>query len=403
MVAERTWWDDARFGLFVHYGPSALLEREEWVMHREHIPVVEYEQLASRFEARNWDPAAQARLAKAAGMKYGILISRHHDGFCLWDSDTTDFKSTKSAAGRDLVREWLDAFRAEGLHTGLYYSLLDWRQAAYWSGPEHDPGGWEQFLQMVHAQVRELCTRYGTIEVMWYDGFWPWPAQTWRATELNAMVRELQPGILINDRSGQPEDFATPEQQISVLAPRGRWETCMTLNDHWGWHAGDSNWKSVGTLVRQLVQCAAGGGNYLLNIGPRPDGSVPPENVEQLEGVGRWVAANGESIYGSIRSHVMGHSYGMVTCRPDRLYLHCFAWPRDGRIRMGHLANRATGARLLASGKRLELEQQGDVITVSGLPEEAPDRVNTVIEVEVEGIPAVTPGGSLFWRGQARF
>jgi alpha-L-fucosidase len=400
--ADFSWWDDARYGLFVHWGVMSLPERGDWVMHREHIPVAEYERLGERFTAARWDPAAQAALARRAGMRYAVLVTRHHDGFCLWDTATTGFKATDTPAGRDLVAEWVDAFRAEGLRVGLYYSLLDWRVPAYWRGSHHDPDGWAAFREMVHAQVRELLTGYGAVSVLWYDGFWPWPGDAWGAAELAAMARDLQPGILINDRSGVPGDFSTPEQAISVLPPFGRWEACMTTAAYWGWHAGDHQWKTPAEIVRSLVACAAGGGNLLLNVGPDPEGAMPVPAAELLEAVGAWLAANGASIYGTIRSPLLATGFGAVTARPGHLYLHCLVWPADGEIRLGWVANRASAARLLA-GDELAVRQDADVVTVSGLPKAAPDRLDTVIDIVLDGGPDAVPGGYVWWGEPAQY
>jgi alpha-L-fucosidase len=402
-VSDAPWWDDARYGLFVHWGVMSLPARGDWVMQREHIPVAEYERLAERFTAEAWDPTGQARLARRAGMRYGVLVTRHHDGFCLWDTATDHFKATNTPAARDLVAEWVDAFRAEGLRTGLYYSLLDWRAEAYWRGPSADPGGWTAFKQHVHDQLRELLSGYGEIATLWYDGFWPHSGEAWGSLELEAMARELQPGILVNDRSGIPGDFSTPEQAISVLPPFGRWEACMTTNDTWGWHATDDHWKSAADIVRALAVCSSGGGNLLLNVGPKGDGSLPAPAVDRLAAVGEWLAANGASIYGTTRSPWLAHAYGVMTCKPSRLYLHCFSWPAEGEIRLGFLDSRAVGARLLAGGDSLDFDQQDDVLTVKGLPRSAPDACDTVIEVDLETGPVARPGSYVFWAGEARY
>ena len=402
-MTDAPWWDDARYGLFVHWGVMSLPARGDWVMQREHIPVGEYERLGEELTADAWDPAEQAALARRAGMRYGVLVTRHHDGFCLWDTATDDFKATNTPAGRDLVAEWVDAFRAAGLRTGLYYSLLDWRAEAYWRGPLADPEGWAAFREHVHAQVHELLTGYGDIATLWYDGFWPHSGEAWGSLELEAMARRLQPGILVNDRSGIPGDFSTPEQSIGVLPPFGRWEACMTTNDTWGWHATDRHWKSPQQIVRALAVCASGAGNLLLNVGPKGDGSLPAPAVDLLETVGEWLRANGASVYGTTRSFWLAHAYGVLTCKPSRLYLHCFSWPADGEIRLGFLDSRATAARLLADGEQLDVDQRDDVLTVRGLPATAPDALDTVIEVELDGGPAALPGSYVFWAGEARY
>jgi len=402
-VTDAPWWDDARYGLFVHWGVMSLPARGDWIMQREHIPVAEYERLGERLTAEAWDPAAQAELARRAGMRYGVLVTRHHDGFCLWDTETDHFKATNTPAGRDLVAEWVDAFRAAGLRTGLYYSLLDWRAEAYWRGPYGDPEGWAAFREHVHAQLSELLTGYGEIATLWYDGFWPHSGEAWGSLELEAMARELQPGILVNDRSGIPGDFSTPEQSISVLPPFGRWEACMTTNDTWGWHATDHHWKSPQHIVRALAVCASGAGNLLLNVGPKGNGSLPAPAVDLLETVGGWLRVNAASIYGTTRAPWLAHAHGVVTCKPSHLYLHCFSWPADAEIRLGFLDSRATGARLLADGEQLDVDQRDDVLTVRGLPTSPPDALDTVIEVDLDGGPAALPGSYVFWAGEARY
>jgi alpha-L-fucosidase len=203
--------------------------------------------------------------------------------------------------------------------------------------------------------------------------------------------------------SGIPGDFSTPKQSISVLPPFGRWEACLTTNDTWGWHATDHRWKSPAQIVRALAVCASGAGNLLLNIAPKGDGSLPAPAVELLEAVGAWLAVNGASVYGTTRSPWLAHAYGVITCAPRRLFLHCFSWPAEGEIRLGFLASRATDARLLAGGEPVAIEQRDDVLTVRGLPGDAPDDLDTVIEVELDGGPDALPGSYVFWAGEARY
>lgn len=217
------------------------------------------------------------------------------------------------------------------------------------------------------------------------------------------MARELQPGILINDRSGIPGDFSTPEQSIGVLPPFGRWEACLTTNDHWGWHAGDSHWKTDAQIVRALVACASGGGNLLLNVGPDPEGAVPSEAEALLARVGDWLRVNGAAIYDTVRSPLLAHGHGAITARPEKLYLHCLAWPADGELVIGWLANRAVGARLLHDGSELRVDQRDDIVTVRGLPAAAPDPVDSVVEIELDGGPDALPGGYVWWAGAARY
>src|SRR5580700_791236 len=261
------WWRDARFGMFIHWGLYSVYGRHEWVMENEGIPVAEYEQTAKRFKPEPNAARAWAKLAKKAGMKYMVMTTKHHEGFCHFDSKLTNYTSPKSGPGRDLVREFVDAARAEDMRVGFYYSLMDWHH------PDgalcaNDEGARRRFVDYIHGQVRELCTNYGKLDVLWYDVNWPLKPEGWEAAKLNAMVRKLQPGIILNNRTGLPEDFATPEQRIE--AADHAWEACMTMNGSWGYQRADDDWKSPKTVARNLITCARDGGNYLLNIGPRP-------------------------------------------------------------------------------------------------------------------------------------
>jgi alpha-L-fucosidase len=332
-----------------------------------------------------------------------VMCTRQHDGFALWDSQVSDFTSMKAAAHRDFVAEYADAARRAGLGVGFYYSLLDWRKPAYFAGPENDPEGWAEFTDYVHAQVRELCTNYGQVDILWYDGWWPYGAAEWRSEELDALARTLQPGILINDRSGTPGDFGTPEQHI----PQGTgksWETCMTMNEHWGYCPADTSWKSSRELVANLFQCATGGGNFLLNVGPDSGGAFPPESVERLHDIGRWLNANGEAIYGtpdtpSLR-HLMfpdGTPWGSgwspimpypATIRGENLYVYVKNWAGT-ELTVGNLGKPVKNVRFLDGGAPVEFRKDGGRVVLSGLPETAPDPLGTVLVLECEGTPAI--------------
>jgi len=380
------WWNQARFGMFIHWGVYAIPARGEWVMHREHIPHQEYAPLAQRFVPRRFDADTWVRLAKEAGMNYMVLTTRHHDGFSLFDSQVSGFTSAKSAAKRDLVREVVEACHRAGMPVGFYYSLLDWRYEAYFRGPDKDPEGWNQMVEYIHAQVRELCTHYGTVDILWYDGGWPYSAEDWRSEELNAMVRELQPGIVINNRSRIPEDFDTPEQHIRSSQPGRPWEACMTLNDSWGYNAADDNWKTPKQVIMNLARCAMGGGNFLLNVGPKADGTIPAKSVQILRRVGQWLDRNGGSIYGTEYSPFGGMSTGFTTVKGNTLYLHVLRWP--GReITFSRIANKVRSVHLLESGRAVRFEQKDDRLFLRGLPVAPPDRYDTVIAVELEGAP----------------
>ena len=385
-MEERTkWFSEARFGMFIHWGLYSILGRGEWVMYLERIPRDEYAKLAEKFKPDKFDAYEWAEIAKRAGMKYMVFTTRHHDGFSLFDSKVSDFTSVKSAAKKDFVEEYVKACRKAGLRIGFYYSLLDWRWDAYWKGPKEDPDGWKKFLNYVHSQVEELCTQYGKIDVLWYDGNWPYTAEDWRSAELNAKVRKLQPQILINNRSGLPEDFDTPEQVIRPSKLGRLWETCMTMNDSWGYFETDRNWKSVKQLIQILVTCASSEGNLLLNVGPRADGTFPPEALERLEAIGEWMRVHRESIYGSERCPFTT-TVGPMTAKGNKVYVHAFRWPGK-EICVAGVANSVQSAYILTTGEEVKVEQKKDRVFLKGLPRLAPDPYDTVIVLELDGKP----------------
>lgn len=379
------WFVEARFGMFIHWGLYAVLARGEWVMYLERIPRSEYAKLVERFRPDRFDADEWAEMARLAGMRYMVFTSRHHDGFSLFDSKYSDFTSAK-AVGRDFVAEYAEACRRQGLKVGLYYSLLDWRWPAYWRGAKKDPEGWNKLLEYVHGQVEELMSNYGRIDVLWYDGAWPYTAEDWRSKELNEKVRKLQPHIIINNRSGLPEDFDTPEQHVPWWKKMDRpWETCMTMNDSWGYHEADRNWKSVRQLIATLVQTVSLGGNLLLNVGPRADGSFPPEAVERLAEIGRWMRENGESIYGAGPCPFTA-SVGSLTAKGSKAYVHVLRWP--GReITIAGVGNTVSSAYFLATGEEVRFRQEGDRVFLENLPAVAPDPYDTVIVLELDSEP----------------
>ncbi|HZT38152.1 MAG TPA: alpha-L-fucosidase [Bryobacteraceae bacterium] len=378
------WWHQAKFGMFIHWGLYSVLGRHEWAMENEGIPVAEYEQLAKQFTPRPNAAREWAKLARRAGMKYMVMTTKHHEGFCLFNTKLTDYCAPKQACGRDLVKEFVDAARGEGMRVGFYYSLMDWHHP---DGARcaSDEAARRRFVDYIHGQVRELCTNYGKLDILWYDVAWPLDADGWESVKMNQMVRELQPDIIINNRSKVPEDFDTPEQRIQ--ASRGRaWEACMTMNDSWGYQRADDNWKSPKTIVRNLVTCARDGGNYLLNIGPKPDGSVPEESVRILSDVGRWMDRNGVAIYGADPCEVKRSSYINFSRKGNTLYLHVYYWP-GSTVAVGGLQTKVKSARLLASGKPVEVKQDEFRVQFTGLPANAPDTPVTVIAAECESEP----------------
>jgi alpha-L-fucosidase len=377
------WWRQAKFGMFIHWGLYSILGREAWAMGDEDIPLLEYEQLASEFRplpnvARTW-----ARLAHAAGMHYMVLTTKHHEGFCLFDTKLTDYCAPKHHAGRDLVREFADAARAEGLRVGFYYSLMDWHHPD-WRNANADTAARERFVTYTHRQIRELMSNYGKVDILWYDMPIPLAADGWRSEEMNRLALQLQPDIVINNRNLLGGDFSTPEQ--STQAGKADWESCMTMNDSWGYIPNDQNWKSPQQLLQNLVECTRDGGNYLLNIGPRPDGTVPAASVERLQTIGGWLRRNGEAVYATQPCRFPHGNVGVYTRKGNTLFVHIYFWPGE-RMTVGGAKFKALSARFLANGLPVKFAQRGTQLIFSDLPAQPPDTPITVIAVECDREP----------------
>jgi alpha-L-fucosidase len=377
------WWHDARFGMFIHWGLYSVVGRHEWVMENDAIPVAEYEQLAQRFTPKPNAARTWAKLARQAGQKYMVMTTKHHEGFCLFDTKLTNYCAPKQACGRDLVKEFVDAARAEGLRVGFYYSLMDWHHP---DGARcaDDESARRRFVDYIHGQVRELCSNYGKLDVLWYDVNWPLKPEGWEAAQMNAMVRKLQPEIIINNRTGLPEDFATPEQRIQADARA--WEACMTMNGSWGYQRADDDWKSPKTIVRNLITCAHDGGNYLLNIGPRPDGSIPDESVRILTAVGKWMEKNGDSIYTAEPCRVNRSANALFTRKGNTLYMHVHFWPGE-YVAISGLKAQVKSAHLHASGRAVKFDQDRFRTRFTGLFASAPDDPVTTIAIECDSEP----------------
>jgi alpha-L-fucosidase len=412
------WFQDARFGMFIHWGIYAIPARGEWVKQQESIPAAAYQPYYETFDPLHYNPRVWAKAAREAGMKYAVMTAKHHDGFCLFETKYTDYQSMNTPAGRDLIREYVDAFRAEGLKVGFYYSLLDWHHPDYpIAGDTIHPmrnhpdfkehtGNLPRYADYIRSQVEELLTHYGKIDIIWFDfSYGPMSGEAWKATELVKMVRRLQPEILIDNRLGgnikaaEPEiyagDFASPEQIIppeGVLNEAGQpvpWEACITMNDHWGYAAQDQNWKSPATLVRALVECVSKGGNLLLNVGPTAKGELPPECLQTLAEVGRWMHANGESIYGCGNAGLPKPEWGRFTRRGSRLYAHILD-RGIGPVNLRDLQGKARYARLLADDSEIRLDRPWNV---AEYPRDAfinfataalPDAWDTVVKLVLE-------------------
>jgi len=381
------WWHEARFGMFVHWGLYSQLGRHEWAMNRERIPMAEYEKLADTWRPKERPAREWARLAKKAGAKYMVMTTKHHEGFCLWDTAQTDYNAVKHGPGRDLVREFVDACREFGLRIGFYYSLMDWHHP---DGARcaTDDAARRRFLDFTDGCVRELCSNYGKIDIMWYDVAWPMRTPAlWESARRNAMVRELQPDIIINNRSLLDEDFGTPEEHVTAAGPGRAWEACMTFNGSWGYMPSAIDWRSVREVLGMLRTATAGGGNLLLNIGPKPDGSAPEEAVERLEAVGRWIDGNGEALYGQVDRIDGRLEGGMLTGRwtlkGNAAYYWCDRWP-GGELAIGGLRTEVKRASYLASGEPIAFEQTENRLVLKGLPAKSPDTIAGVCVIKLE-------------------
>ena len=408
---------DWRFGLFVHWGLYSLPARHEWVKNRERIPVAEYQKYFERFDPDLYDPAKWARAAKGAGMKYAVITSKHHDGFCLWDSKLTDYKATNTPAQRDLLEPWVAAFRAEGLKVGFYYSLIDWHHPEFpvdGLHPQRDDLAFREaeqdrdirkYAEYLHGQVRELLTRFGKIDVLWLDFSYSqrdfgWSKgkgkEDWQSERLIAMVRELMPDVLVNNRSEVEQDFHTPEQfqpraWMHVNGKPAIWEACQTLNGSWGYDRDNLNWKSPELLIQMLIDGVSKGGNLLLNVGPTARGEFDPRALDTLAQIGEWMRVNGRAIYGCTQAMLPPPQDGRYTYDPktNRLYLHLFAWPFRHTFLEG-LAGRVRYAQLLHDASEVkfrDFDQQDRYPTASAnaltleLPIQKPPVAVPVVEL----------------------
>jgi len=416
--ARLAWWRTARFGMFVHWGVYSIPARGEWYMYNEKIPISDYEKFPPQFNPVRFDAHQWVRLAKEAGMKYIVITSKHHDGFCMWDSRVSSYDIVdRTPFKRDPLKELAAACKEEGIRLCFYHSIMDWH---------HPDANGERFAEYreeyLKPQIKELLTGYGPIGVLWFDGEWipEWTEQDGK--DLYDYVRSLQPSIIVNNRVGKgrngmaglsrdPDaagDFGTPEQEIPSTGIDGvDWESCMTMNDHWGYAANDSNWKSATVLIRNLIDIASKGGNYLLNVGPTSLGTIPDPSIQRLKEIGQWIQKYGESIYGTHASPLAETPWGRCTQKRvatggQRLYLHIFDWPKDHQLAVTGLGSAPDGAKLVGvPQEQLDLKANGDTILIA-LPMLPPDTASSLIELDFPGDvvtyhpPAVTSDCPIF-------
>lgn len=414
------WMMHDRFGMFIHWGLYSIPAKGEWIRSYNRISTEDYQEYFDSFNPKKFNATAWAKTAAKAGMKYAVFTAKHHDGFCLFDSALTDYKSTNTPAKRDFVKEFLDAFRAEGIKVGLYYSLIDWHHEDYPAyedsihpmreNPQYKDQGnhFENYIKYFHGQVKELITKYGKLDLLWFDySYNDMTGEKWEATKLINMVRQHQPDIVLNNRLGgnicstNPEiysgDFHTPEQ---IIPPNGvcdengepvPWEECTTINDSWGYISNCSEYKSARDIIRILVECVSKGGNLLLNIGPDANGIIAPECVSILSEVGEWLKINGESIYGCGRANFPKPEWGRITQNEKSLYIHLLE-PSLGTLFIKNAAGIGKYARLMLDGSKIEMTEPWNLkyldsdnyLFLKKPFYHLPDPKDTVIEVKLK-------------------
>ncbi len=417
------WWKEARFGMFIHWGvysvPAGTYEGKriggigEWIMHHGKIPVSAYREYAKQFNPVKYDPEAWVKMAKDAGMKYIVITSKHHDGFALFETKASKWNVVDATPyGKDLLKPLAEACQRHGMKLGFYYSQAqDWNNPGGAAAGGHwDPaqeGSMDEYIHNVAVpQVKEILSNYGPIAILWWDT--PVDMTRERADMLRPLV-ELQPGIITNNRLGgdYPGDTDTPEQYIPPTGIPGRnWEVCMTMNDTWGYKSYDDHWKSTEMLVRNLIDIASKGGNYLLNVGPTSEGLIPEASIQRLKDIGGWMKVNSESIYGTSASPFRKLAWGRCTQKaiPEgtRLYLHVFDWPEKGQLFVPGLKNEVVKAYLLADSTKAAcgVKKDADGVIIS-VPEKALDALSTTVVLDVKGAPNVeqfllqAPDGSI--------
>ena len=410
--SERTrWFREAKFGIFVHWGPYSVIGRHEWARHKLQIPQAEYDKFARQFNPVKFNAAEWTGLFSRAGARYVVITSKHHDGFSIYRSRVSDYDMEITPYPGDPLKQLADAAQRSGLRLGFYHSIMDWKHPDYrplrsWEHPKtyNEGGDLPRYLDYMKSQLRELLTNYGEVSMIWFDGEWEHKPEEINADGIYDFIRNLQPNTLINDRlynrrPGNKADFGTPEQFVpatGVAGPDGKpvlWESCVTINtDSWGYNKYETDFKTDRDLIRMLIEVVSKGGNLLLNVGPRPDGTIQPEFVERLESIGRWMNTNSEAIYETTASPFTSLPfYGRATVKGSTLYLHVFNWPAGGKLRVPGLNNIVHKAHLLADPSvNLATARDGEDIVIQ-LPAQAPDDIASVIALQLDGTPQAKP------------
>lgn len=400
------WFEDAKLGIFIHWGIYAVKgTSESWAFYNGHVPYDEYMAQRKGFTASKYDPNAWARLFKEAGARYAVLTSKHHDGMALYDTKMNDRNVLKQTpAGRDLITPYCQALRNEGLKVGLYFSHLDWSHEDYphWTREKNryelkdDPERWARFLKFQQGQIREIATQFKP-DLFWFDGDWDYSAEEWKAKETRAMINSLLPNVIVNSRINGYGDYDTPEQGVPILRPQSRyWELCMTTNDSWGYQGvNDTNWKSPNQVIRIFVDCISMGGNLLLDIGPKEDGTIPGEQVTILKELGRWVKKHQEAIYGTRGGIPKEYFYGPSAISKDSttLYLYLDSAPK-GPVFIKGLNNAIKSVKVVGRPDARELATQVLMklswspvpgIAYVTVPKDMLDEQVTVLAVKLDG------------------